>query len=411
MKPSNALIVQVLSALFAGAMAVFCAKPGIAATPNGDWRASLQTPGGSLPFDLTLTDHAGTWTAAIKNGPETIEITKVTVDKSQIVIRFDYYDARIEATYNASSDTMDGTFKKRRAIDKVATMPFRADRPQPANRQRRDADPFLGRWKVKFSNSKDPAIGVMQRDPNGILWGTVMTTTGDYRYLAGALVEGTIELSCFDGSHAFLFRAVPNDDGTLQGDFWSGNWWHETWTAERNEDFQLPNAFELTTWNENILLDQLEFPDLDGHVVPIMSADFIGKPLVIELFGSWCPNCHDAGKYISDTADRYRNTDLRVIGLAFELTGDIKRDAKQVRRYKERFNLDFPIYICGLADKTAATAQFPALDQIRAYPTIIFADRNHKVRFVYTGFNGPATGERHLKMKEKFETIIDNLLN
>jgi thiol-disulfide isomerase/thioredoxin len=224
------------------------------------------------------------------------------------------------------------------------------------------------------------------------------------------VIDDELWLSCFDGGHAFLMRAKQTGDGTLTGDFWSGNWWHETWTARRDEQAALPSAFELSTWNEQISLEQLHFPDLDGHERSIIGDDQKGHPLIIEIFGSWCPNCHDAGKYLSEIDQRYHDRGLRVLGLAFELTGDLARDAAQVRKYQQRHALSFPIFIGGLADKEKASQQFPALDRIRAYPTLIFVNRDGSVKAVYTGFSGPAAGETHLRLRERFETIIEAML-
>ena len=97
-----------------------------------------------------------------------------------------------------------------------------------------------GRWAVNFSSDDSPAIGVFKEAQDKTVKGTFLTTTGDYRYLAGSYEHGLLRLSCFDGSHAFLFHARMQSDGTLQGDFWSGAKWHETWTAKRDEKAALP---------------------------------------------------------------------------------------------------------------------------------------------------------------------------
>jgi thiol-disulfide isomerase/thioredoxin len=263
---------------------------------------------------------------------------------------------------------------------------------------------------VNFSSDNQPSVGIFQRGEQGQLWGTFLTTVGDYRYLAAEIIDGRLELSCFDGGHAFLMRASLKADGALEGDFWSGNWWHETWTAERDENVELPNAFELSKWNASIQLAELRFPDLNGNVRNIIGEAEEGQALILELFGSWCPNCHDAGKYLAEVSEKYHDRGLRVIGLAFELTGDLQRDARQVREYQRRNGLEFPAYICGLSDKNKASAAFGALDRIRAYPTLVFVNRQQQVRAVYTGFSGPATGARHERMREQFDAIIKEIL-
>ena len=77
---------------------------------------------------------------------------------------------------------------------------------------------------------------------------------------------------------------------------------------------------------------------------------------LIELFGSWCPNCADAARYLSELDERYRSRGLRILGLAFEHTGDFARDAAQVKKYASYHGLQFPLLLAGVSDKASASA-------------------------------------------------------
>ncbi|MEM7623280.1 MAG: hypothetical protein AAF235_08755, partial [Planctomycetota bacterium] len=183
-----------------------------------------------------------------------------------------------------------------------------------------DPEPFGGRWRVDFSSSDDDAIGEFSVDPDtGLTTGTFRTTTGDYRYLSGSVEGSVMRLSTFDGAHAFLFHARMLDHANIEGDFWSGDWWHETWTATRASDsFELPDAFELTTQTGS--LDELgdrEFVTLDG-TARFRDVYEPGAPTIIEVFGSWCPNCKDAGTLLKELHAEHGPAGLRIIGMAFE---------------------------------------------------------------------------------------------
>ena len=52
----------------------------------------------------------------------------------------------------------------------------------------------------------------------------------------------------------------------------------------------------------------------------------------------------------------------------------------------------------------------PELENFVAFPTTIFLDKNHNVRMVHTGFNGPATGEKYVAFKKEFESFVGELL-
>jgi thiol-disulfide isomerase/thioredoxin len=240
---------------------------------------------------------------------------------------------------------------------------------------------------------------------------TFLTTTGDYRYLGGMLDDDILRLSVFDGAHAFLFVARwDKEAGTLDGDFWSRDTWHETWTATRNDDATLPDAFGLTTWRDGADLSALRYPGLDGEMRSLGDPAFAGKARIIEVFGTWCPNCNDATMYLKDLHESYAARGLSIVSLAFELTNDLARDTAQVQRYVDHHRIAWPVLVAGSSNKEKATEQFPVLDRIRSFPTFIFMDATGDVKAIYQGFNGPATGDEYEKLRTDFERIIEGML-
>jgi thiol-disulfide isomerase/thioredoxin len=267
-----------------------------------------------------------------------------------------------------------------------------------------------GRWSVRFESSEDPAVAVFETVADGTLEGTFLTSTGDYRFLAGDVAGDRLRLSCFDGAHAFRFTARLSDDGALAGDFWSRDTWHETWTAERDESASIPDPYEQTVWRAEWDLGDAVFPDLDGTPRSLADPEFAGRARMLVAFGSWCPNCHDEAPYLAELHRRYGPRGLSILGLAFELTGEFGRDAKQVRRFAERHGVRYPILVAGTADKAKATRAFPMLDFVRSYPTTIFLHADGRVRAVHSGFTGPATGEAWDDVRAEFEGLIEELL-
>ena len=200
-------------------------------------------------------------------------------------------------------------------------------------------------------------------------------------------------------------------DGTLIGDFSSGNWHHETWTAVRDDDAQLPDAFEQTSITDEQALEELVFRDTDGNPTRVLDAldETNARARVIEIFGTWCPNCADASRELVSLRQKYGD-DLGVVGLAFEITDDFKRSATQVKRHHEHIGSDWDILIAGLSDKEKATQTLGFLDQVRSYPTLVFLNERNEVRAVYSGFSGPATGDAYTQQRERFEALIEGLI-
>ncbi len=397
---------MLLSAL---AALTLCMNPSTSV--EGPWRAWLDCPGGELPFGIVINSAGDHLQAAFVNGSELIDIPSSSFTDGVLTLDMPHYDSRIQAKLDG--DLLTGTWRKRRGLKEWTEMDFHARRGQLPRFHEVDAAPgdeIDGRWKVMFESSEDHAVGEFKTGPDGQLEGTFLTTTGDYRFLAGDFAGGELRLSCFDGAHAFLFNARLLEDGTLTGDFWSRDTWHESWTATRASDVSLPDAFEQTAWMDGWSIGDVIFPDLDGKPRSLADPEFAGSARILQVFGSWCPNCNDEARYLSELEEKYGERGLSVLGLAFELTGDHARDAEQVRRYQERNKVDYPVLIAGTADKTGATRAFPALDLVRSYPTTIFLSQDGSVRAVHTGFNGPATGVAYERLREEFEVLIEELL-
>src|SRR5690606_33052942 len=88
---------------------------------------------------------------------------------------------------------------------------------------------------------------------------------------------------------------------------------------------------------------QLAFSDLEGNTVSLADPQFRGKVVLVDLFGTWCPTCHDAAPTLVALDREFRDRGLAVVGVAFEVTGDSAQDAPLVRRYRDKFGITFPL--------------------------------------------------------------------
>ena len=159
-------------------------------------------------------------------------------------------------------------------------------------------------------------------------------------------------------------------------------------------------------------LDELVFTNLEGDPTRVVDAlNATNAPVrIIEVFGSWCPNCADAGRELADLKQTYGDN-LGILGLAFELTDDHDRSSTQVKRYLERFGADWDVLIAGLNNKDAATKELAILDKVRAYPTTIFLNSDNEIVEVHTGFTGPTTGDAYTEQHERYVSIIESLIH
>jgi thiol-disulfide isomerase/thioredoxin len=386
---------------------------------QGEWRAVLSSPGGELPFGLTF-DGEG---AAFHNGPEAVPLSSVQLRGSRVILRMEVYDSVIDAVLAEDGQRLTGRWSRTRPEGRQDRMEFAARRgggdrflpqlPRPGM----DSAPesVAGTWAVTFrdEDGSEPARAEFRQEGSRVT-GTFLTPVGDYRFLAGDYDGGLLRLSCFDGAHAFLFRATITPEGTLEGDFWSRASYHASWSARRIDpetgDDGLPDPFDMVGLTNPDGRLHFRFPDLQGRPVSLADEAFAGRVVLVNLFGSWCPNCNDEAPLLAEWYRRYRDRGLEIVGLAYEFTGDSSRDSEMVRRFGEHHGIDYPLLLAGTSDKEAAAGTLPDLTGVVAYPTTLFIGRDGRVRKTLSGFAGPATGEHHDRLVATMEHLIEELL-
>ena len=271
---------------------------------------------------------------------------------------------------------------------------------------------FSGRWSVTFTSDKGKTSpGVAEFEQRfGAVTGTILTPTGDYRFLAGDAHGDELQLSRFDGAQAHLFRARLNGRGELEGQHWSGNFGHERFVAVRNPDAELDMSSVATDMKDPAVKLQFTFPDLDGKPVSLSDPRFQGKVVIVTLAGSWCPNCHDEAAFLAQLYREHRAKGLEVVSLMFEHFGDFAQAADATRRFRKSTGIDYVTLIAGTSDKDEAAKALPQLTGVFAFPTTIWVDRAGVVRRIHAGFSGPATGAHYTELTSEFTEFTLGLL-
>lgn len=400
--------------------------------PPGIWRSVVYLGEGSvksqsqgtfdekskaeLPFNFeVIYDTPDSFHLELIHGKERIIVDDIrfgldrSIGKDTIEIHFPVYDSYLKGKYE--EDAIEGIWIVNNRED--YRIPFKAVHSKDW-RFTNDKDvpkmDLTGKWSVILStesDNPDPAIGIFEQDENE-LTGTFLTETGDYRFLEGTVQDDRMFLSTFDGAHAFLFEAKILDDGTLSGIFRSGSHYKTYWSAERNDNATLKDPYELTYLNEGFDRVEFSFPTPDGEMVSLSDERFKGKAKLVQIFGTWCPNCYDETRFLVDYLKANPRDDLEVVGLAFERHKDLEKAKSSIRRYAEKMNVPYPLLFAGPSDKSLASKALPMINRVISYPTLIFIDRNDKVRKIHTGFNGPAT-PGYEAFKEEFDQLIEEI--
>jgi len=382
---------------------------------KGIWRGVLtldEKENTELPFNFDVKSINTKTTITIMNGDERILVDELIFKKDSLIFKMPVFDTEFRT--KLYKDSLIGVWINYARKDKNR-IPFKAF----ANNNKRfvltpsNSNSFNGKWEVTFSpETKDStkAIGVFNQKVNGTCAGTFLTETGDYRFLEGMQSGNQLFLSGFDGSHAFLFTAQSDGEKITNAKFYSGISWRENWIAKRNDTFQLRAAETITKLNEGFESIYFKFPNTKKETISLNDERFKNKVVIVQLLGSWCPNCMDETAYLSKLYKQYKNSELEIIGLAYERTTDFNKAVELVNRLKKRFDVEYEILITGVSGKDKASENFPMLNKITAFPTTLIIDKKGKVNTIHTGFSGPATGKAYTDFTQKTEKLIQELI-
>lgn len=377
----------------------------------GVWHAELKVDQNIiLPFNFEVTSKN---TLKIFNAEEVILVDDITYSNDSVYIKMPVFEGYIAAKIEEGK--LKGSFIKE-SLERI--VPFTAE---VNNSKRFEIENpktdfnVSGNWETIFSKDVEEdmyiAKGVFKQVGEKVT-GTFRTTTGDYRYLEGIVNGNQLELSTFDGSHAFLFKATVTDS-TMEGTFYSGNHWKEPFVAKRNTDFELPDANSLTFLKEGYDSMEFTFPNSEGQQISLSDEQFKDKVVLVQIMGTWCPNCLDESKFYSEFYKNNKDKGVEIVALAFEYAKTEDDAFKKIARLQDNIGLEYPVLLAqyGSSDKAKAQEKLPMLNQVLSYPTTIYIDKKGTVRKIHTGFNGPATGDAYVTFKKDFDTFIAYLLN
>lgn len=174
------------------------------------------------------------------------------------------------------------------------------------------------------------------------------------------------------------------------------------WKSATDPGFELPNPLARIAFTPDVTRLDVE---------PLQGSKFDGKAVIVEIFGTWCPNCNDHAPALVELHRKYNRQGLEILGLAYEYGFDREYKERRVREFKKRHGVDFDIVIADSTLEELATEGLGGLGPIQGVPVTIFLNRDYTVHAIYSGFSGPATGEAHDRAKARFEKLTAEILD
>jgi len=384
-----------------------------AKSQQGWWSGKLlRADGNNIAFTFEWKTEKNKPVWYIHNAAEKIKVDNIFAQGDSLIIQMPVFESQFRVVYQNKKIT--GVWIKRGSV-KTQVMPFSAE---PGNERFaaaiKSVKNISGRWAAIFSSNKANELSVAEfKQAGNKITGTFLNATGDYRYLEGIVNSDSLFLSGFDGGHAYLFSAKIEDDQHLSGGtFFSGASYKESWSAIKNAAAKVSQesvAMYVKPGEESL---HFKFKDIDGKPVSIRDDQFKNKVVVVQLMGSWCPNCMDETAFLSDYYNKNKQRGFEVIALAYEYSTDWERSIKSLKKFQERFNVKYPILNTEVTvnDSLRTEKTLPELTPIKFFPSSVIIDKKGKVRKLDTGFNGPGTGEHYEAYKNEFEETINKLL-
>ena len=396
--------------LIAGAMllAIWCiAAPASAQTssPVGVWDATVDVGGVLIPFRFEITGGGTSFTGSFFDGDLKMSSAGGRLEGTTLVLPFDAYGATVEATWNG--DTLIGKYDRG---TRGAPYPLTAKRAAATTASAASVPSIDGQWVIPTESSKgESAWRFIVKQSGANVSAAILRVDGDTGSVSGSFKDGKFVLSHFSGARPLLLEVTPEGDGSLNI-VQNGR---TKMVAVRESEARAKNMPEPTDPSKHTRMKDptarftFSFPDLNGRIVTEADPKFKGKVVMVNIGGSWCPNCHDEAPFLGELYKKYRAQGLEIVLLSFEEAAQFEK-LTRLKAFIKKYGIEFTVLVPG--EPSQLNEKVPQADNLNAFPTTFILGRDGKVRGVHAGFASPAAGAFHEQTKKEISTEVEHLL-
>jgi len=378
---------------------------------EGMWDATVTVNNVSVPFRIEIDGTGAEVHSYFFNGDDRVNPSNSgTFQNGSLVLNFDSYATKLEATLK--DGILSGMYDRGSSV----AYAFQAKRHEPSLARTEDqpAPDISGLWEIQVKSPKGEwAWHFVVNQTGAKIDAAILRVDGDTGTLSGNFKDGKFFLSHFTGERPFYVEVTPQSDGSLELQIAS---FHDTQTlvALRPTDARAKNLAPPDDPTEHTKLKdpsqplRFSFPDVTGHIVSSTDDRFQGKVVLVNITGSWCPNCHDEAPFLEELYRKYHGLGLEIVALDFEPAEQLK-SLSRVRAFIQRYGVEYTYLIAGEQDQL--NEKIPQAENLNAWPTTFFVGRNGLVRSIHTGFTSQASGELDSRLKDSVRNEIGQLLS
>lgn len=371
---------------------------------SGLWDATILYNDVAIPFRMEIAVAGPKATGAFFNGDERLQSTSGVYQDSNLSLRFDYLNGKLEAAWNGA--TFKGNY-----LRNGRTFAFEARRFAPITAGNKEIPNVAGTWVVQVPNGKlEKAWWLYVRQSGAEATASILRVDGDTGTLAGSFQDGKFTLSHFSGSRPAKFELSANPDGTLNV-IQNGK---IQLTAVRSEEARRKGLPEPADPSRHTSVkdptERFRFSGKDwktGATVNDTDPRWQGNVLLVSIGGTWCPNCHDEAPFLVELNREYAAKGLRIVSLSFE-EEDQLQDPRRLRAFVQKYGIEHTMLLSGTQEQLSQV--IPQAVNLTTWPATFFVGRDGRVKGVHAGFASEATGEEHVRLKAEVRHTIEKLL-
>jgi thiol-disulfide isomerase/thioredoxin len=374
----------------------------LAAGFHGTWDATITPTAGADPVAFRMEVTETPTKVCFFEDAQPVCSTSARIEDGRLVAQWDFL--KTELRLEARDKTLAGVYHLYRS-NRDMNVEARVHQPLPAS----SAAPAKldGEWEARVVPDRPgaPSWQLLLRQSGNDIKGTILRVDGDDGTMVGRVDGKHFEISHFSGDRPVAIAGDVLPDGTL--DLKMGR---TKLVGLRPADARARNLappLDPSTFARAKNPDEpfhFRFPDLNGRVYT--EADFRGKPLIVTITGSWCPNCRDEAPFLAELYERYHAKGLEIAAFCFEEDSDPEH--VQLAAFVRKFGMRYPALLAG--PPAGLKTQVPQIENLAAYPSSIYIGRDGRVRSVHTGFPGPGSGEELTRVKQEIRALVERML-
>ncbi len=398
------LVFLTLPAFAAAAGAPVSAQGPVA----GLWRATADVHGAQIPFRLRIEGEGDAVRAHFYDGARpTNPASQGSFKDGHLHLFFPNYTATIEAT--VADGKLDGAY-----ATPTRSTPIHAELAAPAAAPSAGPAPVIaGEWIIPLTSDKgEAAWRLIVKQTGSVAQAAILRIDGDTGTLDGRYQDGAFRLSHFAGERPALLEITPQPDHSLKLVLNDGSGPRDL-TAVRAEvaakqGVAPSDPTRYTTVQNRAEPFKFAFKDLQGRQISNTDARFRHKVVVVDVMGSWCPNCHDEAPFLQALYAKHHQEGLEVVALDFEQRPDQVADPVRLRAFIARYGLTYTVLLAGETKDVAV--KLPQAVHFNAWPTTFFIGRDGRVKATHVGFTSPGSGPRDVETRREVERQVETLL-